>query len=67
MNCMHTSISLTKRFPHCLDCGTDFKNGELAKIRKEREEKCSHSRLEYGYASNPPKAFCPDCKGYFNY
>lgn len=66
MECRHNSISLTEGFPHCLNCGLDFKNGELGKLRKERESKCSHKKLEDGwYASNPPMKRCIDCGGYF--
>jgi hypothetical protein len=67
MECRHNVISFVKGFPHCLDCGRNFKNGELAKIRKQIESECNHSNLDYGYASNPPCAFCPDCGGYFRY
>lgn len=67
MDCWHNRVSFTKGFPHCLDCGEDFKNGELAKIHKERERNCNHPNLEHGYASNPPKAWCPDCHNYINY
>lgn len=66
MECLHNSISLIKGYPSCINCGTDFKNGELAKIRKERESNCNHLRLEHGYASRPPKSKCLDCGGYFD-
>lgn len=66
MECRHNRISFTKGFPHCLDCRTDFKNGELGKINKRREENCNHNNLENGwYASNPPMKRCLDCGGYF--
>ncbi|MDX5853650.1 hypothetical protein SIM22_05970 [Bacillus cereus group sp. BfR-BA-01363] len=66
MECYHNAISLAKGYPQCLDCGKEFRNGELGRIRKEREDKCNHSRLDHGYASNPPTSWCPDCGGYFS-
>lgn len=48
MECYHNAISLTKGYPQCLDCGKEFRNGELGRIRKEREDKCNHPRLEHG-------------------
>jgi hypothetical protein len=67
MECMHTAIDFTKENPICLNCGKEFANGELGRMRKEIRDKCNHSRLDYGYASNPPKAYCPDCGSYFTY
>lgn len=67
MECRHSSISLVNEFPQCLVCGMDFKNGELGKLRRERENNCKHPNLRHGYASNPPKAYCSDCGGYFKY
>lgn len=67
VQCWHNSISLTKGHPHCLDCGRDFKNGELGKILKERKRLCDHPNMERGYASNPPMTWCPDCHNYIKY
>ncbi|PAF27433.1 hypothetical protein CHH61_03290 [Shouchella clausii] len=67
MECWHNRISLKKGYPHCLDCKKDFKHGELGKIRQARKQQCSHPNLEYGYASNPPMAWCHDCHNYIRY
>jgi DNA-directed RNA polymerase subunit RPC12/RpoP len=65
MECSHYPIAVRKGYLQCMDCQQEFHNGELAKIRKERENKCSHTRLEHGYASNPPQSRCLDCGKFF--
>lgn len=64
-NCQHGRISLLKGYPACMDCGGEFKNGELAKMRNQRMVKCSHEKLEHGYATNPPQSKCLDCGEFF--
>lgn len=65
MECKHTSILMVKDLPHCLNCNTTFKNGELGRIRNQQKQNCSHTNLEEGwYASNPPLKRCCDCGHY---
>jgi DNA-directed RNA polymerase subunit RPC12/RpoP len=49
----------------CIKCGEEFRNGELSVLRNKIEANCSHSNLEHGYASNPPKSKCIDCGKFF--
>ena len=63
--CSHNSIAVKKDYLLCITCKQEFRNGELGAMRKERESKCEHKRLEHGYASNPPKSKCVDCGAFF--
>lgn len=64
MDCMHNRVVFVGEKPYCLDCDQLFTRNELALIYRKRENACKHPNPDRGYASNPPKAWCPDCQNY---